>query len=279
MFFELKGKIVDVDDEQPVSGVKVELIGPSGTHITTTDGNGEYKISTDHFKENNDYHVRFSKDWYITQNDTSVSTTGYYQGHPLVKELPDGNLVTKMKSNVLFKTSRRPMVLRSVEFDLNKFDLRPEGMEELDSLADLLIHDWPNVVIELRSHTDFRGSQETNLPLSQNRAQSCVDYLVEQGVSVERLVPIGMSDTEPKILSNDSDIDMKGLLAGVLNKDYINALKSNKLKETAHQMNRRTDFKIISYDFDEYLKENENKESPVINRIIDENGDLIEIRE
>ena len=103
--------------------------------------------------------------------------------------------------------------------------------------------------------------------------------MVEQGVSVERLVPIGMSDTEPKILSNDSDIDMKGLLAGVLNKDYINALKSNKLKETAHQMNRRTDFKIISYDFDEYLKENENKESPVINRIIDENGDLIEIRE
>ena len=82
-----------------------------------------------------------------------------------------------------------------------------------------------------------------------------------------------------KILSNDSDIDMKGLLAGVLNKGYINALKSNKLKETAHQMNRRTDFKIISYDFDEYLKENENKESPVINRIIDENGDLIEIRE
>jgi len=88
-----------------------------------------------------------------------------------------------------------------------------------------------------------------------------------------------MSDTEPKILGNDSDIDMKGLSAGVLNKDYINTLKSNKLKETAHQMNRRTDFKIISYDFDEYLKENENKESPVINRIIDENGDLIEIRE
>ena len=226
-------------------------------------------------KENNDYHVRFSKDWYITQNDTSVSTTGYYQGHPLVKELPDGNLVAKMKSNILFKTSRRPMVLRSVEFDLNKFDLRPEGMEELDSLADLLIHGWPDVVIELRSHTDFRGTQETNFPLSQNRAQSCVDYLVEKGVPVERLVPIGMSDTEPKNL----DIDIKGLLAGVLNKDYISALKSNNLKEIAHQMNRRTDFKIISYDFDEYLKENENKESPVINRIIDENGDLIEIRE
>jgi len=275
IFFELKGKILDIDDEEPISGVKVELVGPSGTHITTTDGNGEYKIQTEHFKENNDYQIQFSKDWYITQRDTSVSTTGYYQGHPLVEELPDGNLLAKIPSNAFLKTSRRPMVLRSVEFDLSKFDLRPEGMEELDSLADLLIHDWPNVVIELRSHTDFRGTQELNLPLSQNRAQSCVDYLVEKGVPVERLVPVGMSDTEPKILK-DSTID---LFSGVLDKDYISSLKSNKLKEIAHQMNRRTDFKIISYDFDEYLKENENKESPVINRIIDENGDLIEIRE
>ena len=171
------------------------------------------------------------------------------------------------------ETSRRPMVLRSVEFDVNKFDLRPEGMEELDSLADLLIHDYPNVVVELRSHTDFRGTQELNIPLSQNRAQSCVDYLVEKGVEVERLVALGMSDSEPKVL----ETTFNGLSPGVLNKDYINLLNSKSLKEVAHQINRRTDFKIISENFNEWLKENKQDVSPVQQGVLDEDGNLIEI--
>ena len=167
------------------------------------------------------------------------------------------------------------MVLRSVEFDLNKFNLRSEGMQELDSLADLLIHDYPNVVVELRSHTDFRGSQELNVPLSQNRAQSCVDYLVEKGVSAERLVAIGMSDKEPKLL----DVSENGLTSGLLNKDYINQLKSNRLKEAAHQMNRRTDFKIISENFEDWLKEKKQDDSPVQQGVLDEDGNLIEIED
>ena len=61
-----------------------------------------------------------------------------------------------------------------------------------------------------------------------------MDYLVEKGVSADRLVAIGMSDSEPKILNTD----VNGLSAGVLSKDYINSLKSNRLKEAAHQMNR-----------------------------------------
>tara|TARA_B100001758_G_C18389430_1_gene601983 strand:- start:1675 stop:2121 length:447 start_codon:yes stop_codon:yes gene_type:complete len=148
-------------------------------------------------------------------------------------------------------------------------------MEELDSLADLLINDYPNVVVELRSHTDFRGTQEKNMPLSQDRAQSCVDYLVERGISADRLVAIGMSDTEPKILSSE----MRGLTAGVLNKDYINSLKSKSLKEVAHQMNRRTDFKIISENLQEWLKENKKNDSPVQQGVLDENGNLIEIED
>ena len=109
-------------------------------------------------------------------------------------------------------------------FIARKLNAKSEIGLQLDSLADLLIHDYPNVVVELRSHTDFRGSQELNIPLSQNRAQSCVDYLVEKGVSVERLVAIGMSDKEPKQL----DVAENGLTSGLLNKDYINQLQSNR---------------------------------------------------
>ena len=101
-------------------------------------------------------------------------------------------------------------------FFARRLNVISEFGKQLDSLADLLIHDYPNVVVELRSHTDFRGTQELNIPLSQNRAQSCVDYLVEKGVEVERLVAIGMSDSEPKVL----ETTFKGLNAGVLAVSY-----------------------------------------------------------
>lgn len=271
--FELSGKILDIDTNEPLSGVKVELVGPNGTHITTTNGNGEYKISREQFKENQDYQIQFSKEWFFTQRDTTVSTINIDKTK--CDEELDGNLLFTFSRGVFLETSRRPMVLRSVEFDLNKFDLRSEGMQELDSLADLLIHDYPNVVVELRSHTDFRGSQDLNVPLSQNRAQSCVDYLVEKGVSADRLVAIGMSDMEPKSLSSD----INGLSVGTLNKEYIISLSSNRMKEVAHQMNRRTDFKIISENLEEWLKDKKQDDSPVQQGVLDEDGNLIEIED
>ena len=72
---------------------------------------------------------------------------------------------------------------------------------------------------------------------------------------------------------------MRGLTAGVLNKDYINSLKSKSLKEAAHQMNRRTDFKIISENLQDWLKENKQNDSPVQQGVLDENGNLIEIED
>jgi len=274
MHFELKGKVLDFETNEPLSGVKVELVGPDGVYITTTDGKGEYKIGRDKFKENQDYQIQFGKEWFFTQRDTTISTINIDKTKCTEQE--DGHLLFTFSRGVFLETSRRPMVLRSVEFDVNKFDLRNKGMQELDSLADLLIHDYPNVVVELRSHTDFRGSQELNIPLSQNRAQSCVDYLVEKGVSADRLVAIGMSDTEPKILSSDN---MSGLSAGILNKDYINSLQSNRLKEIAHQMNRRTDFKIISDNLEEWLREKKQDDSPVQQGVLDKEGNLIEIED
>ena len=82
-----------------------------------------------------------------------------------------------------------------------------------------------------------------------------------------------MSDSEPKVL----ETTFKGLNAGVLDKDYINLLKSKSLKEVAHQINRRTDFKIISENFNEWLKENKQDDSPVQQGVLDEDGNLIEI--
>ncbi len=271
--FELKGKVLDVDTNEPLSGVTVELVGPNSSYRTTTNGKGEYKITREQFKENQHYQIQFSKEWFGTQRDTTISTMNIDKEK--CEEQEDGNLLFTFSRGVFLETTRRPMVLRSVHFDVNKFDLRIEGQAELDSLADLLIHDYPNVVVELRSHTDFRGTQELNLPLSQNRAQSCVDYLVEKGVSVERLIAVGMSDSEPKVLTEE----INGLPIGVLDRDYISSLNSNTLKEEAHQLNRRTDFKIISQDLNQFLKEKQEGDSPIQQGVLDQDGNLIELDE
>ncbi|NQX97802.1 MAG: OmpA family protein [Flavobacteriales bacterium] len=83
--------------------------------------------------------------------------------------------------------------------------------------------------IELSAHTDSRGGDSYNQKLSQKRAQSCVDYLIEKGIATSRLVSKGYGET--KLIKSDTKIAK---------------LKFKEDKEAAHQENRRTEFKIIS---------------------------------
>ena len=261
--FELSGVLMDTMLNEPVSGARVELVGPHGTHITTTDGKGKYSFDRSNFKEDEDYQIQFSKDWYLTHRDT-ISTRNIDRLQ--CKEEEDGNLVFKFTRYPEMKNIRRPIVLPEVQYDLGKASLREEGAKALDELADLLIKDHPELVIELRSHTDVRGSKQLNKKLSEERAQSCVDYLVKKGVSSNRLIAVGRSFYEP-IQDEDGNI---------LTSEYILKLPIN-LQESAHQKNRRTDFKVLSTSLEEYNKEKEDKERPIRDAIIDEEGNLIEI--
>ncbi len=279
IFFQLSGQVVDVADNSPIKGAEIELIGPSSSKVAHTDGFGNFSFDESNFKEGEDYRLVVNKEWFFQQIDTTITTINipkkdcsYIEdGSPR-----EGNLLYEIyRGPIEMKTMRRPLVLKSVLFDLGKSDLRPKGKEELDSLASLLTKDWPNVVVELRSHTDLRGSDTLNARLSFDRAKSCVDYLVSQGVNIDRLIPLGMADTEPKVLEVSTD----GLSEGQLDAAYINKLRSKRLKELAHQKNRRTDFKILSNDFKKWIKDNpqlsQNQTKKVIqNASIDKDGNI-----
>jgi outer membrane protein OmpA-like peptidoglycan-associated protein len=86
-----------------------------------------------------------------------------------------------------------------------------------------------NLSIELSSHTDARGNDAYNLKLSQGRAQSCVDYIIEKGIAKKRIQATGYGETKPIILEEE-----------------INKMvpKSEEF-EIAHQKNRRTAFRVI----------------------------------
>ena len=122
-----------------------------------------------------------------------------------------------------------------VQYEFAKADLvvnaEVNSKDSLDYLVDLLDRN-PTFVISLEAHTDTRGGVKANDELSQRRAETCVNYLVERGIDRQRLQPTGRGESMPLI----SDAD-------------IAALASDDEREAAHQMNRRTVFRITSFDF------------------------------
>jgi len=110
------------------------------------------------------------------------------------------------------------IVLRNIFFDFDKATLRQESTAELERLIKLL-NENPTLKIEISGHTDAKGAAAYNLTLSDNRSKSVVDYLVAKGISKDRLTYKGYGLTQP-IASNDT--------------------------EEGRQMNRRTEFKILS---------------------------------
>ena len=142
-----------------------------------------------------------------------------------------------------------PIVLPNVLFDFSKWDLRAESMVALDSVVSIL-NENPTIVIELRSHTDYRNSDSYNQELSQKRAQSCVDYLIEKGIPKDRLVAKGMGESEPFVVPEGyKGYGYEVLSAGDrLTESFILKQKAD-VQEIANQINRRTDFKVLRDDY------------------------------
>jgi outer membrane protein OmpA-like peptidoglycan-associated protein/tetratricopeptide (TPR) repeat protein len=90
----------------------------------------------------------------------------------------------------------RTVVMNNIFFDLNSATLSKDAKKELDKLVSLMMQN-PSIKVELSSHTDNRGTPEYNLLLSNQRAQSCTDYIVERGISKERILAKGYGETKP----------------------------------------------------------------------------------
>ena len=142
-----------------------------------------------------------------------------------------------------------PIDLPNIEYDLGSWKLREESKVSLDKLIETLeIND--HITIELGSHTDFRGDDESNLTLSQKRAQAVVDYLLSKGIKADRLAARGYGESSPKMITMEMAIDYSFLSSGdVLSEEFINKLTTNEQKNIAHQINRRTEFKVTSTDY------------------------------
>lgn len=242
LLFSLSGKVRDDKSMQPIEGARIKLIGDDNTTIETrTNRKGEYEFSTEQIKYNVNYRIQVSQvDYFNTEG--KESTVGLTTNKDLVHDFK------------LVPIPKEPIVLPEIRYDLAKWDLKDQYQ---DSLADLLIIlvNNPTYVIELASHTDSRPFlRVTNDTLSQRRAESVVEFLHARGIERERLAPKGYGDRVPRTLKHDCTVEMNGKTykfnKGItLTDDYINKLKTHGEREAAHQLNRRTEFRILRTDF------------------------------
>ena len=138
-----------------------------------------------------------------------------------------------------------PVLIDNIFYDFDKATLRPESTEALDKLISLL-NENPNVTIELSAHTDYRGSASYNERLSQRRAESVVNYLIEHGIAENRLSPMGYGKMKPKVIKRKLTEKYPWLKEGdVLTEEFIRALDDEEKQEICNQLNRRTEFIVL----------------------------------
>ena len=111
----------------------------------------------------------------------------------------------------------------NILYEYNSARLTPTSTSDIDNNLLKLMKDKPNLRVEIMSHTDSRGNDDYNMSLSQQRAQSVVNYLVNKGISRDRLVAKGFGETRLKNKCSN----------GV------------SCSDDQHQENRRTEFRII----------------------------------
>ncbi len=145
----------------------------------------------------------------------------------------------------------KPVVIDNIFFDFDKATLRPESAQALDEMVTVL-NENPNVTIEMASHTDRKGSDEYNIALSERRAKSVIDYLISKGISPDRLQSQGYGESRPKTITKRLHRLYPQFEEGtVLNEKFIETLDPEN-QEAADQINRRTEFQVLSIDYKMY---------------------------
>jgi peptidoglycan-associated lipoprotein len=244
VLFTIQGIVKDDNTLQVVPGAVIKMVGSDGTSIEAkTDTRGIYSFNKAQVKPRTTYELLCVKDNYFNKKarETTVGleTSKDFTIDFTIEPIPD-----------------KPVVLPDILYDLAKWDLKPQYQDSLQGLIKTLDEN-ETIIVELASHTDSRGSDESNDVLSQKRAESVVNYLIDRGIDPERLVAKGYGERVPRRLAKDVTKDGFSFTTGtLLTTTYIDSLASKPQQEAAHALNRRTEFRVLSKD---YVPKTKNK--------------------
>jgi outer membrane protein OmpA-like peptidoglycan-associated protein/tetratricopeptide (TPR) repeat protein len=213
---KLTGLVTDKDSGEILPDSKVSLFDANFKPLLTvqTDAQGRYSFPVDCGKN---YYVRGEKDDYLT-NEVFVKSK-IFSGAKDLSIVLERRLKPIGMGTDLAKTLNIPIVY----FDVDKASIRQDAAYELAKLL-AVMEEYPELKIEVRSHTDSRQTAKYNEKLSDKRAKATVDWLVKKGINPVRLVGKGYGES---MLVNHCS-------------DGVNCT------EEEHQANRRSEFIIVS---------------------------------
>lgn len=230
----ISGWVLD-KDEEPVPNAVIRIVGDDGSNqkaVAKDDGSYSFPL-----QRGVKYVMLAGAKGYLNAKQEFTSDTAEEDAEYGV--------------DFILASVTKPVVIENIFYDFDKATLRPESKTALDEMAQML-RDNPNVTIEMASHTDRWGKDEYNLDLSHRRAQSVIEYLIEAGISAERLQPQGYGESRPKTITKKLAREHPQFKEGdVLTEDYIIALPEAD-QEVADQINRRTEFQVLSIDYQMY---------------------------
>ena len=245
----ISGYVLD-KDEEPVPNAIIRIVGNDGSNqkaVAKPDGTFRFDL-----QRGVSYVMLAGANGYLNGKQQFTSD--------LEEEDAEYNV------DFILAAMTKPQVIENIFYDFNKATLRPESKAALDSMV-MVLNDNPYVTIEMAAHTDRIGSQKYNLGLSERRAKSVVDYLIAHGIDKERLTSKGYGKERPKVVTKRIARLYPQFAEGdTLTEAYIDTL-SRENKAAADQINRRTEFQVLTTNYfqtfgdDEEEEEEENAES------------------
>jgi outer membrane protein OmpA-like peptidoglycan-associated protein len=207
----IKGTVIAEVNQRPIKGATVTLQnGKDGsTQQVITGADGKYEFQT---KKEGEYSISATKDRYAV-NTESLGKVKQTRKSPKTVEQNLG----LVGQGDIFR-------LENIYYDFGQYFIRPDAAKELETKLVPILKKYPEIRIEVRSHTDSRASDTFNTKLSANRARAVLDYLTARGINIKRIEARGYGESE--LINNCDD--------------------SAECTEAQHQANRRTEFKILT---------------------------------
>jgi peptidoglycan-associated lipoprotein len=231
ILFRVEGDVFDKETNARIDGATVRIIGTDGTSLRVRTQNGKFQMP---LNAETEYIFAAFKDGYL-RDKASATTIG----------LEDSK---NFRFELFLTPTDAPINVENINYEFASWELLPESEAALDTLVATLMLN-PTITIEIMSHTDHVGSDQFNFDLSQKRAQSVVDFLIEKGISPQRLVAKGYGETWPKTVTRNLARQYDFLSRGdELTEEFILRL-SEEQQEIARAINRRTEFRVLSTDF------------------------------
>ena len=211
---EVVGRVLSFSKPVADAIVIIKDVETEAVDTLITDSLGIYHYPA--MEKDKQYKIFAYKDDYLIPTGKLINTQGVTKSITM-----DSKHGYEMDFDMRKIEQNKEYEIRDIYYDVDKYEFRPEYLDELENLVSLLNNN-PEICIQVNSHTDERASDIYNLILSNNRAKAVVDFLNSRGVDMNRLTWKGWGETSP--------------------------IYPNATTEDEHQANRRTTFTIINFE-------------------------------